>query len=98
MYMKTYVEGKTIMVALCDESVIGKIFTEDELILDLKNYVSFYKGEKVDEETASRALLSATSANLVGKKSVALAEKLGLIKKKDVKMVGGTPHVQIYHV
>jgi hypothetical protein len=98
MYMKIHREGKAIVVALCDEDVIGKVFTEGDVILDLKNYASFYKGEKVDEDTASRALLSATSANIVGKRSVALAEKQGLIKRRDVKKIGGVPHVQIYRI
>jgi len=98
MYMKLHDHGKTFTLALCDKELIGKVFTKGELVLDLKDYASFYKGAEVGEQEASESMKSASSLNLVGKRSVAIAIKLGLAGEGDVRKIGGVPHVQIYRV
>ncbi len=98
MYMKFHsCDGSTIL-ALCDREHLGKVFREGELRLDLKTYSSFYKGELVTAEGARRALMDADSLNLVGKRSIALAAKLGLVSKAGVRTIGGVPHVQVYRI
>ena len=98
MYMRVQEKGKSVIVALCDRELIGKEYCEGELVLDLKAYASFYKGNAVDEEEAVLALREATSINLVGKKSVGLAKKLGLAGKDEIRKICGIPHVQVYRI
>jgi len=98
MYMKLHSQDGSTILALCDREHLGKVFREGELRLDLKTYSSFYKGELVTEEDARRALRDADSLNLVGKRSIALAEKLGIISKAAVRKIGGVPHVQVYRI
>jgi len=97
-YMKVHLQDGSTIVALCDSEHLGKILKEGEIVLDLKAYSSFYKGELVSEKEALAALRGADSLNLVGKRSVALAGKLGLVAKGDVRTIGGVPHVQVYRI
>lgn len=98
MYMKVHERDGSKIVALCDQEHLGRVFREGELVLDLKTYSSFYKGEIVSAENARRELADADSLNLVGRRSVALAKKLGLISSPDVRTIGGVPHVQVYRI
>jgi len=98
MYMKLHGREKSSILALCDKELIGKVLKEGEIVLDLKDYSSFYKGVEVGEAEAMDAMKSATSLNLVGRKSVAVAVKLGLVGKEGVRKIKGVPHVQIYRV
>ncbi|VVC71631.1 Uncharacterised protein [uncultured archaeon] len=94
--MKVHESEKSVVVALCDKGLIGKVLEEGDIVLDLKNYAYFYKGKEVGEAEAKAAIGCATSLNLVGIKSVALGEKLGWVKKRDVRKIGGVPHAQAY--
>lgn len=100
MYMNIKAMEKGNIVALCDKDLIGKVLTEGEVVLDLKTYSSFYKGKLVDETRASIALKhqDTLSMNLVGKKSVGVALSLGLASEKDLRVVAGVPHVQLYRL
>jgi len=64
--------------------------------LDLKKYENFYAGKIVDEEEAKKHLENFDSANMVGKKSVSLALRLGLCEKSEVRTIAKIPHIQIY--
>ena len=98
MFMKIHESEKSVVVALCDKELLGRVLTEGETVLDLKGYAYFYKGREATAEEAREAMKGATSINLVGKRSVALAEKLGLVSKKEIRRIGGTPHAQVYRV
>ena len=59
-----------VVVALCDSELLGKIYTQGERVLDLKNYRGFYEGAAVTEIEAIELLRMADNANIVGEKSV----------------------------
>ncbi|MEK6954952.1 MAG: DUF424 family protein [Candidatus Micrarchaeota archaeon] len=86
------------IVAICDEELLGKVFEEGDLVLDLVKYRSFYDGEKVSEGQVADLLEGAMSYNLVGKKSIAAATKAIAINPKGIKTIKGVPHLQIYYV
>jgi uncharacterized protein len=96
MYVKKYEAQNEVVVAVCDKELIGKIFREGELVLDLEKYSSFYVGELASEKEAIALMDSATSINLVGEKAVGLAIKKRLAKKGSEKRVQGVPHLQVY--
>jgi len=97
-FMKIHESEKSRVLALCDKGLLGKEYSEGALHLDLKNYAYFYKGRLVGEEEARAEMKIATSMNLAGKKSVALAGSLGLVGRDCVRTIGGVPHVQVYKI
>ncbi len=80
------------IVAVCDDDLSGKRFESKELVLDLS--ASFYKGEPKSEQETAEILKSAYIANFVGKKSVDLGLRLGLISPCAVLKVKSVPHAQ----
>jgi hypothetical protein len=86
------------VVAICDADLLGKVFEEGELVLDLQKYRSFYDGETLNEKKIAGILDGATSVNLVGKKTIDIAGKYYKIEPNAVKKIKGVPHLQIYYV
>ena len=85
-------EGRLIL-AVCDGDIHGKKFEEKETFLDLG--ARFYKGEEKDATAVEKLMLRSYTIHAVGKNSVAIAIKIGLPAKSDVKTVSGVPHLQI---
>lgn len=84
-------DGRKI-VAICDNSLIGKRFEEKNLQLDLSS--SFYKGEEISEEGISELIRGSCVINIVGEKSVGLMIKLGIVDKKNIIKIKNIPHAQ----
>ncbi len=91
--MKVYQQGGQIVVAACDAELIGQTFEEGEMILKV---TSFYDGSFASEEELVVNLRAATSANLVGKRTIKVAVSAGIINKDGVIRIGGVPHAQLY--
>ena len=85
------------IVTMCDSELIGKKFEEGIFQLDVKE--SFYKGEELSEEEASiiirKMVREDATFNIVGKKSVALALKQGIVLEENIKEIQGIPFVMI---
>jgi hypothetical protein len=62
--MKRYDSEEHIIIAVCDDEIIGKKFNEGDLFLYLDE--CFYKGIHVSEEEVKEALSHATIANISG--------------------------------
>jgi len=81
------------VVAMCDSDLLGKKFESGKFQLDVKE--SFYKGEEVDEERAIQIIrkmaIEDATFNIVGKNSVALALKEGIIVEKGIGEIQGIP-------
>ncbi|WP_456326858.1 DUF424 domain-containing protein [Palaeococcus sp. (in: euryarchaeotes)] len=93
IYVKVYHVQGEVLVAACDENLLGKTFREGELKLEVKE--RFYKGE-LREVGELKALLSeATIANLVGEECVGKAVELGYVDKDRILRIEGVPHAQI---
>jgi len=79
------------IVVVCDSDLIGKTFEREGKILEIKE--NFYRGEeKTSEEIREimeNMLREDATFNIVGKNSVELAIKTGVIKKESVKEIGG---------
>ena len=96
MYVKVYRVSGEVMVALCDEEVLGIKVKESGLVLDVNP--SFYKGRLVGPEEAVEALEEATIANIVGEKAVRLAVEKGFVHEESIVYIGGIPHVQMVKI
>jgi len=85
-------DGRKI-VAICDNDLIGKKFEEKNLQLDLS--ADFYKGEEKSEEEIIELIKGSYMVNIVGKKSINLAVKLGIMDKKNIIKIKKIPHAQV---
>ena len=91
--VKVHTSGKEVLVAACDEDLLGQTYRSDKL----KIYVSrdFYEGQICDEAALVSRLDMATIANLVGKRTVEAAVKHGIVDDDCVIVIGGVPHAQM---
>ncbi|MFQ6050357.1 MAG: DUF424 domain-containing protein [Candidatus Hydrothermarchaeota archaeon] len=86
------VKGETI-VAICDEDILGKKFSEGELKLWVNP--EFYGKKLVSAKEAIETLSNASIGNIVGKNIVRHAISAGLVLPENVIEVEGVPHAQI---
>jgi len=93
IYIKVYRVQGEVLLAACDEELIGKTFREGELKLEVKE--RFYKGELVEEEKLKELLEEATIANLTGERCVTKAIELGYVNPERVLRIQGIPHAQM---
>ncbi|MGC8676115.1 MAG: DUF424 domain-containing protein [Candidatus Micrarchaeia archaeon] len=98
VYFKKYETENGTLLAVCDEELIGRKLSEGNRQMDLDTYAEFYVGEKLEEGAVAKALDSVRiySANVVGKKSVGIFLKKGIVKKENVMEIEGVPYVQIF--
>jgi hypothetical protein len=93
---RVYQRGKEIVLAACDKDLLGKMFREGELHIEVVR--DFYEGEDVDEETLVNRLSIATIANLVGEITVKIAIKHRFINEDCVLRIAGVPHAQMVRI
>ncbi len=93
VHIKVYQQGVETLLAACDEGLLGKIFKEGEIHLNIKT--TFYGGDLVENISLKDKLKEATIINLVGKNCVKTAINMGLGYEEDIMEVEGVPHLQI---
>lgn len=84
------------VVSVCDENLIGKTFESKAEKLEVSE--RFFKGEERSEEFIAEILKGTGNATIVGKNSVALAVKHGIISKSCTKKIGKVPVAFIFAV
>ncbi len=92
IYVKVYRTGAEVLVAACDQEIIGMKFREGELIVWAKE--SFYKGDLVTRGELVQLLRSCTIANLVGEEAVSAGLEAGILDEENIIEVQGVPHAQ----
>ena len=91
--IKIYKQGEEILIAACDEQLIGKILEEGKYHLEVSE--RFYDGERVTTAILKKFLAEATIANLVGKETIKCAIEVGIIDPDCIIRVKGVPHAQM---
>jgi hypothetical protein len=91
--MKVHGRGREMLLAACDEELLGKSFRSEELRLTVSE--SFYHADKGDEESLVTRLAMCTVANLVGEVTVGIAVRHGFVDPECVLVIGGIPHAQM---
>lgn len=91
--IKMYKQGNDLLLAACDEELLGKEFEEGKFHLDVSE--KFYKGESITKDILKKFLEESTIANLVGKETIKCAIELGLIDPDCVLKIKGIPHAQM---
>jgi len=90
MYAKFHKTKYEVLLAVCDEGLIGKNLTS---YFCVNPY--FYKGKRVNEEKLKEFLKEATIINLLGKKCVEIAIKEKFVNEGSVTKIKGIPHAQV---
>jgi len=98
MYLKIHETQKGRIVAACDKGLLGQILDDGKVHLDLKAHRDFYKGKQAKEDDLKQALARFTSANLVGKKAVAVALEMDLADEESIIYINKVPHIQLYRI
>ena len=81
-----------LLVAVCDDDVLGETFDDGEVSLTVTE--EFYGGDEADEAAVVDSLARASVANIVGDQSVALAVEEGFVDEANVLEVDTTRHAQ----
>ena len=92
VYLREYTPGSKRLVAICDQEILGQIFREGKLILNVSP--KFYGGDLVELSYAISRISHATIANLVGNQIVDAAIKAELIHPDAIAKVKGVAHAQ----
>lgn len=91
--MKIYRVRGEVLVAVCDADIVGKVFREGNLKIEVKE--EFYGTEEFEEKEVEEALKKATIANITGKMAVELAIRIGVVDKDKVLRIENCPHAQM---
>lgn len=82
-----------LLVVITDKEIIGKVFSEGKLQLDLTK--EFYRGEERSKEEVERILERAYVIHFTGEKAVEFGKNLGLIEEGKVLVVKNVPHAEV---
>ncbi len=94
MIVKKHINEGRLILAICDDELVGKKFSQKDIQIDLTG--SFYKGKELSIEEIKDLTKKAFVINAVGKKSVNFLIKEGFISEKDVINIENIPHSQYY--
>ncbi len=92
-YMSIYRTGGEVLLAACDEELLGKKFREGRVVLDVSK--EFYGSMLVELDELAAYMEQATVMNLVGEKVVRLAIEKGHVHEDSVMRVSNVPHAQV---
>lgn len=96
VYMHIMKVRGEVLVAICDEDLLGKTLTEGNIRLDINE--KFYGGRLVPIEQCKEAIDNSTITNIIGKRIVDFAISNGLVHETCLLWVRGIPHAQIIKV
>ncbi len=96
IYSKLHVVGKQSVFACCDKELIGKLLKGGKITFRVDK--NFYGDKKISVKGLAKALKENANINLVGKKTVGIAHREGIISEKDIIKICGIPHAQIFRI
>jgi len=96
MMLRVHKRGREVVVAACDEDLLGKTFKGGGLKLHVSK--TFYGESVCGDGELIAALRRCTSANLVGSAVIEAAIEAGFIQKESIIYIGEVPHAQLYKV
>lgn len=91
-----HVSGDHRVLAIADSDVLGMVFEEGELFMEVGK--NFYGGEECSEDQARELAAEATIINAVGKKIVKLLSDDGMVDKSMILEIGGVHHAQVIRI
>lgn len=88
-------QDKDVLLAICDENILGKTFGNDEVEITITD---FYKGKKCDAAAAIKLAKNATIINAVGKDIINILIEKKFVDASSVLKIGETSHAQVISV
>ncbi len=82
--------------AVCDSEILGKIFEENERILDVDK--DFFGGEKVHPDKIAEHIRSAHTSNIIGNRIIAELINAGALNPASVKEICGVKYAMIFKI
>ncbi len=99
IYVKLHESEDGSILAMCDESLIGRTLSEGELFIDINSYSDFYVGELVDTKNYElHGLEGIVSFNIIGTESVEFCIRNSIVEIENIKTVEGVPVAHAYKV
>ena len=93
MFVKIHRNEREVILAACDEDLIGRTFREEGKRLDVNEL--FYKGEAIGRDGLVERMKSVTIMNLVGEEAVTIAIREGYVDESRIIIIGGVKHAQV---
>ncbi len=84
------------VVAVCDRELMNTTIRGEKVEISISG--SFYGTTLAGPEEVRSVLSKAGNANLIGERTVALAEEMGLVSRSSCLMLGEVPHAQLFRV
>ena len=88
---KHILDDNSLMLAICDDDLIGKKIENETTCLNLDS--EFYKGKALNKKEVGVLIKEARIINVVGEKSIDLLHQKKLVKK--ISYVKKIPYAQI---
>ncbi|MEK6888018.1 MAG: DUF424 family protein [Candidatus Aenigmatarchaeota archaeon] len=85
-------QNKDVLLAICDEDILGRTFSDGELEITISE---FYKGKNCDIADAIKLAKNATIINAVGKNIINILIEKKFVDASSVLQIGETSHVQV---
>lgn len=92
-YFNLKKEGNNVLLAICDEELLGKTLREGKIVFKISE--DFYKGKKTSIEQAVSMIENSTIINLIGNECVKKAIENGYVHPEAVLKIEGISHAQI---
>jgi hypothetical protein len=82
-----------LLVIVCDEEILGKMFSEGKKQLDLAS--PFYQGKVLAALETTDMMRNADHLHIVGEKAVKLALDEKLISQENIVRIANVPHAEV---
>ena len=92
-YFNLKKEGNNVLLAICDEELLGKTLREGKIVFKISE--DFYKGNKISIDQAVSMIENSTIINIIGNECVKKAIENGFVHPEAVLKIEGISHVQI---
>lgn len=92
MIVKVHNTPNGRMLAICDSDLLGKVFDEGDLQLNLSS--QFYQGQEKAAPEIEMLLKDCYMVNVVGKEAVSFLVELEMVDKDNILTIAGIPYAQ----
>jgi hypothetical protein len=97
MFLKVHrTPGAGEIVAVCDRELLNTTLRHRDVEVHISE--AFYGNTPANEERVRGALLTATNANLFGRRTLEIAIGCGAVDRECVVLIGGVPHAQLFRI
>lgn len=88
-----YTQQKQLILAVCDDGLLGKKFVENGLQLDVSK--EFYGGVSMNKKEIIRLFSAAHIIHFVGEEAVALGREQKLVDPHRILRIQNIPHTEV---